>query len=64
MRVPPYLHVEGTMDVSHGRNSLYGSAGPQSDAGHCAALVVQEPLSRLAWAAPVPGMHQGIRLKA
>jgi hypothetical protein len=28
------------MDISHGRASFYGSAGAQSDAGDCTALVV------------------------
>jgi len=45
----------------HDRDSLYVSTGPQAAAGHGAAVVVQKPLSRLARAAPLPGIHETLR---
>jgi hypothetical protein len=43
---------------SYGGNSFYRSIGAPAAAGHGAALVVQEPLPRLARATPLPGMHE------
>jgi hypothetical protein len=48
----------GDDEFSDGRNFLYRSTGTPAAAGHGAALVVQEPLSRLARAAALPGMHE------
>jgi hypothetical protein len=48
------------VDVSDGRNSFHGSTGPQPDAGDRAALVVQKPLSGLAWATSLPRMYQDV----
>jgi hypothetical protein len=43
---------------SDGRNSLSRSTGTPAVAGDGAALVVQEPLPRLARTAALPGMHE------
>jgi len=40
--------------IQHGRNSLYRSTGAPAAAGDGAALVVQEPVPRLARAAALP----------
>jgi hypothetical protein len=48
----------GDYEFSDGRNSLYRSTGAPAAAGHGAALVVQEPLPRLARTAALPGMHE------
>jgi hypothetical protein len=47
--------------IKHGRNSFYGSTDTQSAAGDCAALVVPQPLPRLARPAALPGMHQIVK---
>jgi hypothetical protein len=39
------------------RSSVYGAACAQAVAGNGTAMVVQEPLSRLAQTALLPGMH-------
>jgi hypothetical protein len=54
--MPPYLVPQGRW--IHGRNSLYRSTGAPTAASHGAALVVQEPLPRLARTAALPGMHE------
>jgi hypothetical protein len=56
-RVPPHL-LTGDNGLCHDRNSLYLSTGTQSAAGDCAALVLPQPLPRVAGTASVPGMHQ------
>jgi hypothetical protein len=43
---------------SYGGNSFYRSTGTPAAAGHGAALVVQEPLPRLARKTALPGMHE------
>jgi hypothetical protein len=48
----------GDDEFSDGRNSLYRSTGTPAAAGDGAALVVQEPLPRLARATALPGMHE------
>jgi hypothetical protein len=55
--MPPHLSV-GDDGWSHGRISLYRSTGTPAAAGNGSALVVQEPLPRLARAAALPGMHE------
>jgi len=49
---------QGDDGLSYGRNSFLCSTGTPAAAGHGAALVVQEPLPRLARAAALPGMHE------
>jgi hypothetical protein len=56
--LPPYLVPQGDDGSSYGGNSFYGSTGTPAAAGHGAALVVQEPLPRLARATALPGMHE------
>jgi hypothetical protein len=50
----------GTTDrtMNDGGNSFYRSTGAPAAAGHGAALVVQEPLPRLARKTALPGMHE------
>ncbi|MBT1511057.1 hypothetical protein KIP88_11125 [Bradyrhizobium sp. SRL28] len=48
----------GDDEFSDGRNSLYRSTGTPAAAGHGAALVVQEPLPRLARTATMPRLHE------
>jgi hypothetical protein len=49
---------QGDDEFSDGRNFLYCSTGAPAVAGPGAALVVQEPLPRLARTAALPGMHE------
>src|SRR5947208_16005330 len=42
----------------YGRTSFHGSIGAQSAAGDCTALVLHEPVPRLARSAPLHLMHQ------
>jgi hypothetical protein len=50
------------MDRDHDRDSVYLSTGPQSGASHRAALVVPEPLPRIARAEGLSGTHQFVML--
>jgi hypothetical protein len=53
----PHL-VMANEEPRHDRNSCALSIGPQSDAGDRAALVVPQPVSRLARAAPLSGVYR------
>jgi hypothetical protein len=52
---------QGDDGLSYGGNSFLCSTGTPAAAGHGAALVVQEPLPRLARATALPGMHEIVR---
>jgi hypothetical protein len=55
------LSIVGGRWSSHDRNTFHGTAGAQSAAGDCAALVVPEPVPRLARRTTLPGMHEIVR---
>ena len=55
------IYRSGDDGCRYGRTSFYGPTGAQSAAGDCTAVVVHQPVPRLARPAPLPGIHQIVR---